>query len=183
MAATQFLFLLFIVAIVCGSGLFLLIEIYAVIIGHLKGAPYIPSNKKKVAAMIELAACKPGETALDLGSGNGVLLRAAAARGARGIGIEINPFLCSYSRLLNHRAGLAHSIRIQREDLRTYDVGEADVIFMYLWPSTIDALKQKLVREAKLGARIISNAFPIVGWTPVREKEGVYEYHIVARYA
>ncbi len=156
--------------------LFLVIEIYAVIIGHLAGAPFVRSRKEKIKTMIELAQLKPRETVLDLGSGDGSIVIEAAKSGAHAVGIEINPFLVWYSRWRIKRAGLENRAQIIQKNFCDFTLNDADVIFLYLWPSTIEKLKEKLRRELKPEARIVSNGFPIKGWNPIMEKDKVYLY-------
>src|SRR3989344_831629 len=61
--------------------------------------PYVATKKEKIETIIKLAQIKPHETAIDLGSGDGRLLLAAAQKGARAIGYEINPFLVLLTRV------------------------------------------------------------------------------------
>src|ERR1700722_11844529 len=67
--------------------------------GGLMGAPYVPILKRDSQKLIELANMKPGQTLIDLGCGDGRLLRAAAAQNAHAIGYEINPFMVLIARL------------------------------------------------------------------------------------
>ena len=44
----------------------------------------------------------------------------------------------------------------------------ADVVFVFGMPKTLaKKFKEKVERECKPGARIISYVFPVEGWTPV----------------
>lgn len=171
---------LFLVALVVFAILFLVFEIYVVIIGHLKGAPFVRSSKKNIKAMIELADIKVGDQIVDLGSGDGTILLEAARRGAEAIGIEINPFLCLYSRWRIKRAGFTAQAKVLCGDFRDYSLRDADVVFLYLWPSTIEKLREKLIRELKPGALVISNGFRVPLWKQVMGKEGVYLYKKVS---
>ena len=68
----------------------------------LRGAPYVPSHHREVVrALSELYPLGPADTLVDIGSGDGVVLREAARRGARAVGYELNPFLVTVSRLLS----------------------------------------------------------------------------------
>jgi SAM-dependent methyltransferase len=67
-----------------------------------RGAPYVPSHRKEVEkALSELYLLSSKDTLVDFGSGDGLVLRAAARRGANAIGYEVNPFLVALSRLLS----------------------------------------------------------------------------------
>ena len=142
------------------------------------GAPYVRSQKKKISTMLELARITPGETALDLGSGDGSLVIEAARQGANATGIEINPFLIWYSRQRIRRAGVTKNARVARANLFKYPCTDTNVIFIYLWPETLVRLEKKLEHELSPGSRIISNGFPISGWNPILVKDEVYLYEI-----
>ena len=72
----------------------------------LRGGPYVPSNREIVERMIGMAGVRPGEKAVDLGSGDGRVVIALARAGAEAYGFEINPFLVSWSRRNIKKAGL-----------------------------------------------------------------------------
>ena len=92
LAVFSFLFLLFFLLI-----LHLILGI-SFIWGYYKGAPYVRSQKNRIKTMLELAQIRPGETVVDLGSGDGILIREAVKQGAKAIGVEINPLLAWYSK-------------------------------------------------------------------------------------
>lgn len=160
------------------AGLFLVFDLYVVVIGHLKGAPYVPSSGKRVKKMIELADLKLGEKVVDLGSGDGKILIEAAKLGCFATGLEINPFLVWFSRFRAARNGLSGKIKILRQDFNKYSLNDVDVVFVYLWPETIDKLSIKFRQELKPGARIVSNAFTISGWGPAKKDDQVFLYKI-----
>jgi len=166
----------FTILLVLSGIIFFIFEMYVVIIGHLKGGPFIRSAKKRIETMMELANIKQGERVVDLGSGDGTLVLKAARRGAYAVGIEINPFLVWYARLRIKKAGLARNASIIRGDLWRYALSDTDTVFLYLLPSTMEELKEKLLRELPPHARIVSNAFPLMGWTPIIEKNNVFLY-------
>lgn len=165
------------IALILFAIFFLILEFYIVVVGHLKGAPFVRSGKRKIDTMIELANIQSGDWVIDLGSGDGSILLEAAKLGACGVGIEINPFLVWYSRWKIQRAGFSEKMKIIRSDFWKESLQKADVIFLYLWPNTLEELKKKLMRESKLEVRIVSNGFPIKGWSPAVEKNGVFMYH------
>ena len=168
------IFFLFFIAILVA--LFVVFEGYMVLTPSLKGAPFLPSSRKKIKTMIALADLKADDIAVDLGSGNGVLIAAAAACGARAIGVEVNPFLVYYSRWRIKKQNFGDRARIVKEDLRTYPLGHATIIFFYLMPDIVDFLRVRFEKELKSGTRIISNTFPIPGWTPERVENKIYVY-------
>lgn len=65
------------------------------------GAPYVPSQRHYVRRLFEHLQLGTADTVVDLGSGDGMVLRAASAYGARAVGYELNPFLWAFSRVLS----------------------------------------------------------------------------------
>ncbi len=141
-------------------------------------APFVPTSRAAIAAMIALAEIKPGEKAVDLGSGDGRLVRAAARAGARAEGWEINPFLVFWSRAICRIERLSGSTRFNLGSYISRDFKSADVIFLYVLPSEMKRLAEWLPGALKPGTRIIVNAFPFPGWTPDKIAGSVYRYRI-----
>lgn len=167
-----------IAALVLFALLFVVFEFYVLVIGHLKGAPYVPSNREKVKTMIDLAQIQARERIVDLGSGGGALIFAAAKKGVYATGVEFNPFLVLFSRVRARWHGLSHLVSIEQKDFRDYSLAHTDVVFLYLWPSTVAALREKFLRELRPGSRIVSHAFPIKEWRADKIQNGVYRYII-----
>ena len=175
--------LLFLLTMAIGlfATVWIIFSLYTVIVGDLLGAPYVASSKKAVKQMIEVAKLKPDETVLDLGSGDGKILIEAAKLGCHAVGLEINPFLVWYARRKAKKLGLQSLVKVYRRNFNSYPLQEADVVFIYLWPKTNKILKNKLERELKTGARVISNAFSIEGWNPavnpLSSEDKIFLYH------
>jgi len=163
-------------AIVLVAGLFSVVGGFFIIHGFFSDAPFVPSSRRKRRAMLDLAGVRAGETVIDAGSGDGSLLFASAERGAHAIGIESNPLLVLYSRIRALPKAERKNITIIRGDLFSHSFHSANVLFLYLFPKTIEKLKEKLGKELKPGCRVVSNTFPISGWTPEKEQDGVFLY-------
>ncbi len=147
-----------------------------IVVGKFMGAPYVRSRKEKVARMIAVAGIVGQERVMDLGSGDGSLVIAAARAGGDAIGIEMNPFLVWYSRLRIRLAGLENQARIVCGNFYDADLGRTDVLLLYLLPATLASLRMKMEQELKPGSRIISNAFPISGWEAAHANDGIFLY-------
>lgn len=156
------------------AGLFLFL-----CLAFVTGGPFVPSNKTAVAAMISLAKLKKGDRVIDVGSGDGRVLFAAAKNGAIATGLEINPYLVHYTNLLAFVTRNTH-VHAVWKNLWKADISGADVVFVYLIPWKMDVLAAKLVTELKPGALVISNSFIFPGWKLVRsdEKHHVYAYQM-----
>lgn len=160
------------------SVLFIMLEYYVGVIGYIKGAPFVASKPGRIKTMIELADLKEGMTVVDLGSGDGSIVIAAAQHGVLATGIEMNPFLIPYSRWRARRTGVENRVTFIRDDIRNYSLGDTNVVFLYLLPPLLAKIKPKLIFELKPGSFIISNAFPVPGLTPHKEKDDVFLYVI-----
>jgi tRNA A58 N-methylase Trm61 len=137
------------------------------------GAPFFPLDSKVIGRIMNLADLKKGEIFYDLGSGDGRLVIAAALRGAKAYGIEIDRFRAWYSRLRISLLGLKDKATIIQKNFFEVDLSEADVITSYLLQKTNDRLIPKLNKEVKKGARVLGIAFSFSGWQPTKiDKRG-----------
>ena len=139
-----------------------------------KIVPYVPSPQLVVEKMIDLAGVKPGDVVYDLGSGDGRIVVAAAKRGARAVGFEIDDDLVGESRANIKKAGVEGLAEIRNQDILTVDFSDATVVTMYLLPDVNLRLKPQLLGQLKPGSRIVSHAFSMGAWQPdkVEKVEG-----------
>jgi SAM-dependent methyltransferase len=136
-------------------------------LGVIKGAPYVPILRRERTALFDLADLQPGQTILDLGSGDGRLLRAAAARGIRAIGYEINPLLVLISWIVCWR--YRHLVQIKLANMWQAKLPPADAIYIFLLDRYMVRLDQKLTAEITRPTKVISHVFEIPGRTPVKQ--------------
>lgn len=137
------------------------------------GAPFVPTFGRYVKEILQKANLKKGQVFLELGSGDGRVVREAVKRyGVKGIGVEIHPVLIWYSRLLTkivslytHPEGVKRlkDLTFRRENFFKTDLSQAKVIFLFLLPKTIEKLKDKLLSKCQKGTLIISHGFKING--------------------
>jgi SAM-dependent methyltransferase len=131
--------------------------------------PFITTPDEVVERMLELAGTTPGDMVVDLGSGDGRIVIAAAQRfGARGLGIELDPRLVARSRENARLANVAERVAFVRGDVLLADISQASVVTLYLLPQLIDRLQPRLLHELQPGTRIVSHAFGMIGWQPDR---------------
>lgn len=155
--------------------------IFYLLIAFLTGAPFVPSTKLTANAMIRLADINKNSIVYDLGSGDGRLLNLSMRHGAKkAIGYEINPYLVLVSRMRFFFSPYRKTIDIYLNNFWHADIKDADIVFIYLLPWRMDALKQKLVTELKPGARVVSNSFIFPNWNVVRsdKKSHVYVFGV-----
>lgn len=129
-------------------------------------APFVPIDKEHLQALIRLAKPRPGETWVDLGSGDGRILIAACRQAqVNGIGIEKFWGIRQWSRLKVLAAGLRQRITIRSGDLFKADVSEADIISIYLLPTTMRTLLPRLRQQSKPGSRLVAHRYVPEGVT------------------
>ena len=130
--------------------------------------PYEPSAPAVVEAMLQLADVKPGDVVYDLGCGDGRIVIAAAKRGARGVGVDIDPARIREARANARAAGVEERVEFRVGDLFEANVAPASVVMLYLWPEVNLRLRPKLRAELRPGTRIVSHAHDMGDWAPQR---------------
>jgi precorrin-6B methylase 2 len=129
--------------------------------------PFISTPGEVVERMLALAGTRADDYVVDLGSGDGRIVIAAARRhGARGLGIELDEALVRASRDNARRAGVADRTSFVQGDVLTADFSGASVVTVYLLPELIGRLQPRLLTDLKPGTRIVSHAFRMTGWRP-----------------
>lgn len=143
------------------------------------GAPYVPILKKDHDELIKLAGLKPGQTIVDLGAGDGYLLRAAARQGIFGIGYEINPVMVAVGMLACFPC--RKYVRIHFGDFWKIPTPTADAIYIFLIPKMMARLDQKLTAELTRPTVVITYAFPFPHRKPVVSTKSIYVYQFPGR--
>jgi hypothetical protein len=129
--------------------------------------PFVPTPPGVVVAMLGIAGVGPEDYVIDLGSGDGrIVIAAAKQRGARGIGVEIDGALVGVARREAQREGVAERVEFMEQNLFLTEMGRATVITMYLYPRLMMRLRPRLFAELRPGTRIVSHDFDMEGWRP-----------------
>lgn len=128
--------------------------------------PFVGTPPVVVAAMLDMAQVTPADVVLDLGSGDGRLVIAAAQRGARGIGVDLNGSLVSEARRRAERAGVAARAQFETGNLYVTDLARANVLTLYLYPRVNLELRPRILAELRPGSRVVSHEFDMGAWTP-----------------
>jgi SAM-dependent methyltransferase len=131
-------------------------------------AVWVPSAPAVIAVMLEAAAVGPDDLVYDLGCGEGEIVIAAALRGARAVGVDLDPERITNARANAARAGVTDRVTFAEQDLFATDVSRATVVTLYLGPDVNRRLRPKLLRELRPGTRIVSHDFSMGEWTPER---------------
>jgi predicted RNA methylase len=136
-----------------------------------KLAPFYPTPETVVERMLKLGELKPGEKMFDLGSGDGrVVIMAADKFKADATGIEIDPDLYKQSMDRIKSQGLEKRARIINGDIAAQNFSSANLLTVYLLPSSNDKIRPMLEKQLKKGTRVVSHDFQFAGWKPVKEE-------------
>ncbi len=130
-----------------------------------KDVIWIPTPDALVARMLRMAQLKPEDHLIDLGSGDGKIVIAAAREGAQALGIEYNPDMVELSRRRAQEALVAERARFEKADIFESDFSQATVITMYLLPHLNLRLRHRLL-ALKPGTRVVSHEFRMGRWRP-----------------
>lgn len=119
--------------------------------------------------MLALAELRAGEVFFDLGAGDGrTVVMAVKEYGARAVGVELREDLVKKALGTVYELGLQGRITIVNGDMFGVDLTSADVVFLYLTTSANEKIKPKLESELKVGVRVVSHDYEIVGWKPLK---------------
>ena len=133
-----------------------------------KDVVWVPTPQGLVERMLEVAKVTSRDYVIDLGSGDGRTVIAAAKRGARALGIEYNPDMVALSRRNAAREGVSDRAQFVQADLYESDFSQATVITMFLLSSINLKLRPKIL-DLRPGTRIVSNTFDMGEWKPDQE--------------
>ncbi len=173
----------------------------------LFGAPYLPTLKSQKSDALDLLDLKPGQTLVELGSGDGRMLTAAARRGVYSIGYELNPLLVLYSKLATYK--YRHFITIKLANFWSTPLPQCEGIYVFLLERYMPKLHTKITQEISssvnpvvdlshssktgmrlskkqtervhYGVKVVSFAFSIPDVKPVTEKNGLYLYEFTTK--
>jgi 16S rRNA A1518/A1519 N6-dimethyltransferase RsmA/KsgA/DIM1 with predicted DNA glycosylase/AP lyase activity len=141
----------------------------------LFGAPYLPTLKKQTDGALDLLDLKPGQTLLELGCGDGRVMRAAAVRGINVVGYELNPILVIIAWFVTLR--YRKQVKVVWGNFWRITLPPADGIFVFLLDKYMKKLHTKLIQEQKGSSiKIVSFAFQIPNKKPVKTNGGLYLY-------
>ena len=129
-----------------------------------KDVVWVPSPESTVEKMLDVAKVTPKDFVVDLGSGDGRNVIAAARRGARALGVEFNQDLVDLSRRNADKAGVGDKATFVQGDMYTAEFSQATVMALFLLPTNLVKLRDKFA-ALEPGTRIVANTFGIEDWT------------------
>ncbi|MGH8661841.1 MAG: class I SAM-dependent methyltransferase [Burkholderiales bacterium] len=128
-----------------------------------KDVVWVPTPHVLVEKMLDMARVTPQDYVMDLGSGDGRNVIAAAKRGARALGVEWNQDMVELSRRVAAREGVADKAGFVQGDMYEADVSQATVLALFLLAENLNKLVPKFL-DMKPGSRIVVNGFEIDDW-------------------
>lgn len=158
--------LIIIIAIVGSAALLTFLRAFTIVLVHpvTQGAMYTSTARVKIGKALDAVPMKPGELFVDIGCGDGRVLREARRHyGALCQGFEVNPLAFLKAKLLTFGK---KGVKVFYRNFWRVDLRKADVVSCYLFPDVMRRLGKKLAGELLPGARVISFNFPIPGWKP-----------------
>lgn len=166
--------------------IYILIILFAIIIAFLPfafsitfllGAPFAGTPKKIIKEALTLAEISSKDVVYDLGSGDGRVIMECSKICKKAVGVEINPFLALWTRVLSFRS--RPNVEILCKNYNHVDIGRATIVFLYIVPRFIPTLQKKLKKELRPGTKIISYKFKLSGFHLLKQtKTGIYLYQM-----
>jgi len=138
-----------------------------------KDVIWVPTPDYLVEAMLDMAKVTTDDFLMDLGSGDGRIVIAAAKRGVRAVGFEFNPDMVALSKKNAEKAGVSDKASFVNADIFETDFSRATVITMYLLPH-LNLKLRPIILDLKPGTRIVSHAFTMGEWAADQTVEKEY---------
>ncbi len=146
-----------------------------------KAAPWLPTRAADAQRLVDLAAVQSGDVVYELGAGDGrVLLPFTTTQAKSIVGFEISlvPYLIGLFRIRKFRP----RVDIRFRDFFNVSLRDAQVVYCFLTPKAMAALAPKFRQELQPGTRVLSYAFPILGWQPEQVSKPTPEQMAIYRY-
>lgn len=139
--------------------------------------PWVPSPRTVVNFLMEMLNVRHGDRFVDLGCGDGRVVIEAAKRGAMAVCIEIDRVLCNVASVWADLMGVRNRFKVICRDFFDVDLREIgpDIVYAYLYPSTLESLASKLENELSPGSVVVTLDFAIRGWSPIYVKTFIDE--------
>ena len=154
---------------------------YYFLSGFIWGAGYAPTDRKEIEKVAKFLGLKEGSTFYDLGCGYGrMIITIAQDYHAQCVGVEIDPLKCWWVRFMINSKKLEGRVKIMQSNFLDVNLEEAENVFVFLSNSThiMKKLREKMFREMKSGAHVVSYVHRFSDWTPEKVEGSLYLYSI-----
>ncbi|MHB1869072.1 MAG: SAM-dependent methyltransferase [Nitrososphaerales archaeon] len=149
--------------------------------GFIWGAGYAPTDRKEIEKVARFLNLKEGKTFYDLGSGYGrMVITIAQNCNVNCIGVEMDPVKCWWTRFMIKRKKLEAKVKIIQSNILNVNLSEAENVFIFLSKTTdiMKRLREKMFREMKPGAHVVSYVHRFSDWPPEKVEGSLYLYSI-----
>lgn len=133
--------------------------------------PFVPTPQPVVDRMLEIAQVEPGDYVMDLGSGDGRIVIAAAKLGATGHGVDLDPDRIKEARENAVNEGVDDKVMFLQKNIFDTDISQASVVTMYLLSSVNLKLRPTILETLRPGTRVVSHSFDMGDW----DADGSYD--------
>ncbi|XP_039610299.1 ATP synthase subunit C lysine N-methyltransferase isoform X1 [Polypterus senegalus] len=127
--------------------------------------PFVPATSAQIENVLKMLRLRTGSL-VDIGSGDGRIVIAAAKQGFKAVGYELNPWLVWYSRYKAWREGVHHNTEFYRSDLWKVCFSQYTNVVIFGVPQMMSQLESKLQNELKVTAKVVACRFPFPTWLP-----------------
>lgn len=155
------------IAIVC-----ILVFLFGFVV--LFGAPYVPTLKRNMSAAFDLMSLKPGDTIIEVGSGDGRVLLEAAKRGYSAVGYELNPVLVMWSRWKTRK--YKQQVKVVWGNAITKKWPKTQAVYVFGVEFLMKKLYKKITQELDYEVKLVSFGFEIPGLSPDKTKNAMNFY-------
>jgi hypothetical protein len=146
-------------------------ETYTPSVGQMgKDVVWVPTPDGLVDRMLDMAKVTKQDFLIDLGSGDGRTVIAAAKRGVKALGVEYNPDMVRLSRTNAQNAGVTNMVEFVHGDIFEYNFSKATVLTLFLLPH-LNVKLRPIILDMKPGTRVVSNSFDMGDWNPDERAE------------
>lgn len=146
------------IVIIFLSAAILLVVTY--MISTLMSQPFVPTSKNDMMHIVQFSNLISGQTFLELGSGDGRFIQFVVKNiGVKGTGIESNPILVLLAKLRSLFTKTEYTIKLG--DIKKFSYSNQNVIYLFLFPSLIEKIQDKFLKECSPGTMVISHGFVI----------------------
>lgn len=138
------------------------------------GAPFLPTRQPQIEAALDLLNLKKGQTLLELGCGDGRVLKLAAKKGIYGVGYEINPVLWLIAQLNTWR--YRGMVNVVCSNYWVAKWPKANGIYVFLGEKHMSKLHKKIIHYRHRPLTVVSYAFQIKEIKSSSKRKGMYLY-------
>jgi len=140
-------------------------------IGGMSAAPWVPTRRRQREWMVKAIPLRDHAVVYDLGCGDGSILFAMARKNptihARGLEIALFPYLIAKIRKWLG-GGKYKNVSIFYRNFFKQNLGEADIIFLFLMPGSYEKLVKKFAKELKDDCLVVFKVWPVPSLAPMQ---------------